>query len=99
MHYPLNRTGYDIEYFRGLLSEKQVFKTKRGQTSIEWEKTYERNEPLDCRNYARAAYKYFNWNFSKIERALRGEIEEEAIPRQEAEKRKNRRIVSRGIQI
>lgn len=99
MHFPLNRAGYDIEYFRGLLSEKQIFKTSRGQTTIVWEKTYERNEPLDCRNYARAAYKFFNWNFSKLERALRGEMEETPTTRAETEKRKQRRIVSKGIQI
>lgn len=99
MHYPLNRTGYDIEYFRGLLSEKQVFKTKRGQTRIEWEKTYERNEPLDCRNYARAAYKYFNWQFDRIEKALRGEQEEKVTTHQETEHRKQRRVISRGIKV
>lgn len=100
MHYPKDPLcGYDLEYFRGLLSEKQVIHRKRGQNVIEWEKTYERNEPLDCRNYARAAYKYFHWNFDKLEKTLRGEQEEKTVTRQDAERKKQKRIVSRGIQV
>lgn len=51
-HFP----QYNEEYFKGLTAE-QLVKTKnsKGQTVYEWKKTYERNEPLDCRNYARAA--------------------------------------------
>lgn len=100
MHFPKDPLcGYDLEYFRGLLSEKQVIHRRKGQNVIEWEKTYERNEPLDCRNYARAAYKYFHWNFDKLEKTLRGEQEEKTVTRQEAERRKQKRIVSRGIQV
>lgn len=50
-HYP----EYDEHYFRGLTAEEQVKKIKRGYTYLEWVKRYERNEPLDCRIYARAA--------------------------------------------
>lgn len=100
MHFPKDpMCGYDLEYFRGLLSEKQVIHRRKGQNVIEWEKTYERNEPLDCRNYARAAYKYFHWNFDKLEKTLRGEREEKTVTRQEAERKKQKRIVSRGIQV
>ena len=100
MHFPKDPLcGYDLEFFRGLLSEKQVIHRKKGQNVIEWEKTYERNEPLDCRNYARAAYKYFHWNFDKLEKTLRGEREEKTVTRQEAERKKQKRIVSRGIQV
>lgn len=100
MHFPLDsRRGYDLEYFRGLLSEKQIIKRKKGQNVIEWEKTYERNEPLDLRNYNRAAYKYFHWNFDKVEKVLRGETEERPVTRQQVEQRKNKRIISRGIQV
>ena len=56
--------------------------------------------PLDCRNYARAAYRYFNWNFDKLEQTLSGEEEEPVvITRTEETRRKEKRIVSRGIQI
>lgn len=100
MHFPLEyQRGYDIEFFHGLISEKQVIHRKKGQSVIVWEKIYERNEPLDCRNYARAAYKYFNWKFDKIEKMLRGEAEEKTVTRQEVERKRQRRIVSRGIQV
>lgn len=51
-HFP----QYDTEHFKGLVSEKLVeLKDKRGKSSFEWKKNYKRNEPLDCRVYARAA--------------------------------------------
>ena len=53
MHFPVgDDRGYDLEFFRGLLSEKQMLVRRRGQNVITWEKVHERNEPLDCRNYA-----------------------------------------------
>lgn len=46
---------YGEDYFQGLCSEQLVrTKNKRGFTVTAWEKIRERNEPLDCRNYARA---------------------------------------------
>lgn len=101
MHFPLHdRSGYDIEFFRGLVSEKQVIHRKNGQDTIRWEKIYERNEPLDCRNYARAAYKYFNWHFDKLEKALRGEAEEAPVEtKEQAQRKKKKVVVSRGIQV
>lgn len=100
MHYPKDYTcGYDLEYFRGLISEKMVIHRRQGQSVITWEKTYERNEPLDCRNYARAAYKYFNWNFEKMERALSGAQESDTPARQSAEKKKRNRVLSRGVEV
>lgn len=100
MHYPIDyRCGYDLEYYRGLLSERQVVHRRAGQNVIVWEKIHERNEPLDLRDYARAAYKYFRWNFDKYEAMLRGEKEEAPMTRQEAESRKQRRVISRGIQV
>lgn len=54
-HFPDNPDiGYDIDFFRGLLSEIPV---KRGKKWV-WEKLkgHRRNEALDCRNYARAAF-------------------------------------------
>jgi phage terminase large subunit GpA-like protein len=47
---------YGEDYFKGLCSEQSVRKKNRaGYTVHQWEKLVERNEPLDCRNYARAA--------------------------------------------
>ena len=50
-HFP----EYDEHYFRGLTAEEQVIKTVKGYQRYEWKKVYDRNEPLDCRIYARAA--------------------------------------------
>ncbi|MCL2636947.1 MAG: phage terminase large subunit family protein [Oscillospiraceae bacterium] len=50
--------GYDEEYFKGLTSEHRVTRYKRGRAQYVWElknKSYRRNEPLDCRNYNLAA--------------------------------------------
>ena len=100
MHFPMEpRAGYDLEYFRGLLSEKQIVKRKAGQNVLSWEKIYERNEPLDCRNYARACYRYFNWNFDKAERMLRGEDMEPVMTKAAADKKKPRRVISKGIVV
>lgn len=101
MHFPKDYSrGYDLEFFRGLISEKMVLHRRQGQTVISWEKTYERNEPLDCRNYARGAYKYFRWDFEKMERLLNGIPEPKAtITKTDETRRKNRRIISKGIQV
>ena len=50
-HFP----QYAEHYFRGLTAEEQVKKIVKGYTVYEWHKKYERNEPLDCRVYARVA--------------------------------------------
>jgi phage terminase large subunit GpA-like protein len=54
-HYP----QYDEEYFKRLCSEQLVKKTVNGRTVYRWIKIHERNEPLDCRIYARAAAAMF----------------------------------------
>lgn len=100
MHFPVgDDRGYDLEFFRGLLSEKQMLVRRRGQNVITWEKVHERNEPLDCRNYARAAYKFFHWDFTKVEKILRGEDTEPTVTRNEAARKRTKRVVSRGIQV
>ena len=100
MHFPIDyRAGYDMEYFKGLISERMVIHQRGGRGTTAWEKIYERNEPLDCLNYARAAYRYFNWNFDKLERVITGEEEPKIITKQEETKRKQRHVVSRGIKV
>lgn len=100
MHFPIDyRAGYDMEFFRGLISERMVIHRSKGKSVVTWEKIRERNEPLDCRNYARAAYRYFNWHFDDIENAING-IEEPVIEtRSQVEKKKQRHVVSRGIKV
>jgi phage terminase large subunit GpA-like protein len=51
-HFP----QYDQHYFKGLTAEQLQMKVNnKGYRVYEWVKKYERNEPLDCRVYARAA--------------------------------------------
>lgn len=45
---------YTEAYFEGLTSEELRARIVNGYTVYEWKKIYRRNEPLDCRNYARA---------------------------------------------
>ena len=73
-HFPKDeRCGYDMTYFNGLLSEKQVMKTERGRTRWAWEKIpgHERNEALDVRNYALAAFRSMDPDLEAIERRLK----------------------------
>ncbi len=63
-HFPLDESkGYDRVYFLGLLSERFTY-TAQGKPK--WEKIYERNEPLDCRNYANAAFQVLNPDLEKM---------------------------------
>lgn len=50
-HFP----QYDQNYFKGLTGEQLEFKMVRGYKKYQWVKKFARNEPLDCRVYARAA--------------------------------------------
>lgn len=46
---------YDQFFFKGLTAEALERKIVKGYAKYEWVKHYERNEPLDCRVYARGA--------------------------------------------
>lgn len=63
-HFPMNEeAGYDEDYFRGLVAERQVVRFQRGRSVIRWEikdAHHKRNEPLDLRNYATAALEILN---------------------------------------
>lgn len=101
MHFPIDASrGYDLEYFKGLISEKPVIHRRGGQATVVWEQTVARNEPLDLSNYNRAAYKFFHWNFDRLEAALRGESAA-PIMKAEARKKKKKQLVkiSEGIKV
>lgn len=49
-HFP----EYGEEYFRGITAEEIVPRLVKGFRRYQWEKVYDRNEPLDCRVYLRA---------------------------------------------
>ena len=69
-HFP-RRDDYGTRYFNGLLSEHLVYKEGHRQP-WQWEKIpgHERNEALDCRNYALAAFKTLPANLDAIDRRL-----------------------------
>lgn len=63
-----------MAFFNGLLSEKLVMKSERGRTRWAWVKLpgHERNEALDCRNYALAALRVLDPDMSAVEKRLKG---------------------------
>lgn len=70
-HFP-KRDDYGSGYFTGLLSEVKVYDPNKKQP-WQWKKIpgHERNEALDCRNYARAAFKALPKNLDEIDRRLK----------------------------
>lgn len=89
--------GYDNAFFTGLLSEKLVMKSERGRTRWAWVKLpgHERNEALDCRNYAMAALRVLDPDMDKVEARLRQKADNKA-PVEETTPRK-RKKTSRSI--
>lgn len=70
-HFP-RRDDYGAAYFAGLLSERLEYDATKKQPWI-WKKIpgHERNEALDCRNYALAAFKAIPTNLDEIDRKLK----------------------------
>ena len=70
-HFP-KRDDYGSGYFKGLLSEVKVYDPNKKQP-WQWKKIpgHERNEALDCRNYALAAFKALPVNMDEVERRLK----------------------------
>jgi phage terminase large subunit GpA-like protein len=62
-HFPAH---YDDEYFAQLTAEQIVTRFNRGFRKREWKKTRARNEALDLRVYAIAAYAIINANINAI---------------------------------
>ena len=70
-----------MNFFNGLLSEKlELTRTKRGDQWA-WVKLpgHNRNEALDCRNYAMAGLKIINPDMDAVERRLKGLEEKQAV--------------------
>lgn len=68
-HFPTDKDrGYDANFFNGLLSESMEFVTTAKGGKWKWMKLtgHNRNEALDCRNYANAAYKALNPNLETL---------------------------------
>lgn len=98
-HFPTaENCGYDMTYFSGLLSEQLVMKTDRGRTRWAWVKLpgHERNEALDCRNYALAAFRVLDPDLDAVERRMKGqEIKPVEQPKPRSRVKKSR-IVEGG---
>ncbi len=74
-HFPTKR---DDEYFRQLTAEKQVIKYHKGYPTRTWVKTRTRNEALDVRVYAIAAFHILNVNMDSIVRRFYANVERRA---------------------
>lgn len=80
-HFPSNEElGYNHQFFNGLMSERLVYK-KKGREKFAWEVIpgHERNEPLDCRNYATAALIALAPDLDALHRRING------IPQEKSE--------------
>lgn len=89
-HFPEGEErGYDMAFFNGLLSEKLVMRSDRGRTRWAWVKLpgHERNEALDCRNYALAAFRSWDPDLDAVERRLRGAGDDAAEAKQRTRRR------------
>lgn len=97
--------GYDEVYYQGLLSERMVVKREKGQEKIIWEPRSKdlRNEPLDCRVYATAAYEILSPDMMRRaqSRGFKPEIPEKQESIQVPKKKITRkiRIINRGIRM
>lgn len=72
-HFPLNEDrGYNREFFHSLLSERLVY-IKNRKNPWQWQKIpgHERNEALDCRNYANAAFAALNPDLDRIAKEIK----------------------------
>lgn len=70
-HFP-RRDDYGPTFFKGLLSERLEYDEKKAKPWT-WKKIpgHERNEALDCRNYALAAFKALPVNLDQVDRRLK----------------------------
>jgi len=100
-HFP----EYSQDYFKGLTAEQLVSKKVKGFTKYEWQKIRERNEPLDCRVYNRAAasivgmdrFKDADWQKMKSQFANLKPIKNSGKVEKNAPKKRKRRKKRRSI--
>lgn len=89
-HFPSNPgKGYDMLFYSGLLSERMTYSKGRWR----WEKIpgHERNEALDCRNYANAAFKVLHPNLDYIKQRLNDEVQKPKEAPKKKKKKQRRR--------
>ncbi len=96
-HFPAR---YDDEYFRQLTAEQIVTRFSKGFRKREWKKTRARNEALDCRVYALAAYALLNARINTLADRFarpREEQKTETPPTIQAQRRQPRRAQKGGF--
>lgn len=92
-HFP-RRDDYGAAYFKSLLSEHLVVNPQK-KKKFSWEKIpgHERNERLDCRNYANAALQFLDPDFDALEKRLREKAAgAAATPKKRSAPRKKRQV-------
>lgn len=77
-HFP---SHYTATYFKGITSEEVRVKISKGFTVREWHKTFDRNEPFDCRCYATAALISLNVNMEYLQQVMDGTWNQQAPER------------------
>lgn len=90
-HFPSNpEKKYNEYFFNGLLSENMVLRGKKWV----WEKIpgHNRNEALDCRNYANAAFDALKPNLYALHRRLQGMRAEKKRPEAARKKKQKKRM-------
>lgn len=68
-HFPMK---YDREYCKGLCSERKAKTISKGVVRYQWKQARDRNEPLDVRVYALAAFRILNVNMKKVSAKIEG---------------------------
>ena len=84
-HFPIGQ-GYDEEYFEQLTAEKAVTRVRNGVKSRVWQKTRARNEALDVRVYALAAFVNLNANLDQLAKSLKARSVDESKPNEPPKK-------------
>ncbi|MFG6330045.1 MAG: phage terminase large subunit family protein [Lachnospiraceae bacterium] len=98
-HFPAEPgKGYGPEYFKGLLSEKQIEKKVKGVIKKVWVKTSIRNEPLDLFNYNYAVCELLNPSWDVLENKLLRGINYMDKPASKSRGR-SRRKCQKGIEM
>lgn len=71
-HFP-DRDDYGPRYFRGLLSEREIYNEKKPKNPYEWVKLpgHERNEPLDIRVYNLCAFESLSCDMDALDKKLK----------------------------
>ena len=91
-HFPADPArGYDAAFFNGLASERMVL-TPAGKWQGKKLPGHNRNEALDCRNYALAAFSVLDADMAALERARHGS-------RKQPAKQVRRRRASKGVTV